>query len=137
MTLLGQEGARRGREGGAAAAADARLHRQLLEVHTLGDQEHKSSVGFAAEAQISKSTRKRNCTLLYHAVTISFSSFSLSRACSHWRCTGKWVRVTHVCVAKRDQKKASEQPTHLQVDNLFVAICHLVLQSLDLSCGWV
>lgn len=36
LTLLGQEGARRGREGGAAAAAEARLHRQLLEVHTLG-----------------------------------------------------------------------------------------------------
>lgn len=35
LTLLGQEGACRGREGGAAAAAEARLHRQLLEVDTL------------------------------------------------------------------------------------------------------
>lgn len=30
-----------------------------------------------------------HCTLLYHAVTISFSSYSLSLACSHWRYRGK------------------------------------------------
>lgn len=35
LPLLGQEGARRGREGGAAATAEARLHCQLLKVHAL------------------------------------------------------------------------------------------------------
>lgn len=36
-------------------------------------------------------------TLLYHAVTISFSSYSLSLACSHWRYRGKnqtWLSLS-------------------------------------------
>lgn len=45
-------------------------------------------------------------------------------------------KVTHVCEATRDEKKASLQ-THLQVDNLLVTICHLVPQRLDLGRGRV
>lgn len=46
-------------------------------------------------------------------------------------------KVTHVCEAKRDKKKASLLQTHLQVDNLLVPIRHLVPQRLDLGRGRV
>lgn len=87
LALLSQEGLARWHQR-VSTAAQTRLNRQLMKIQALcreGALERWNSE-FQVFSCIYTDLMIKAFTLLYHAVTISFSSYSLSLACSHSRC---------------------------------------------------